>query len=106
VYWKSVCIERITAKLDAYYPVPGQFFFGDYKASDVVVFEEFSWEKFRSNYPQLKRLLEGKDFAVDQKSNESRKGCIIHPLTIMYKGVLYIRREVTEENEINLNRDV
>jgi hypothetical protein len=80
---KSVCIERITAKLDLYYPVPGQFFFGDYKACDVVVFEEFSWEKFRVNYPQLKRLLEGKDIAVDQKCNESRRIKIEKPVIMV-----------------------
>jgi hypothetical protein len=57
---------------EVYQPIPGQFLFGDYKGSDVVLFEEFSWDRFRCNFPQLKRLLEGKSFAVDQKCNDSR----------------------------------
>jgi hypothetical protein len=28
-------------------------------------FEEFCWERFIRNYPQMKRLLEGKYFSVD-----------------------------------------
>jgi hypothetical protein len=48
-------------------PVNGQFFFGDFTMCDIVIFEEFSWEGFKSNFPQLKRLLEGKAFSVDVK---------------------------------------
>jgi hypothetical protein len=42
------------------------FFFGDYIGADVVVFE-FSWDRFKFNIPQLKRLLEGEYFMVDVK---------------------------------------
>jgi hypothetical protein len=40
--------------LGMYYPVPGQIIFGDFKAADVIIFEEMSWERFKQNYPQLK----------------------------------------------------
>jgi hypothetical protein len=57
---KSCCVEKICRMHDVYQPVPVNFFFGDYKSSEIVLFEEFRWERFKYNYPQLKRLLEGK----------------------------------------------
>jgi hypothetical protein len=69
---KSTCVEKLIRGYEVYQPVPGSFFFGDYKAADVVLFEEFNWDRFRYNFPQLKRLLEGKSFAVDQKCNDSK----------------------------------
>jgi hypothetical protein len=48
-------------------PVNGQFLFGDYLEADVVIFEEFSWERFKFNLPQIKRVLERKPFSVDVK---------------------------------------
>jgi hypothetical protein len=69
---KSVCVEKICRMHDEYQPVPGNVFFGDYKSSEIVLFEEFSWERFKCNYPQLKRLLEGKSSSVNQKCKDSR----------------------------------
>jgi hypothetical protein len=34
--------------------------------------EEFSWKLYEGNYPQLKRLLEGKEFSVDVKCRDPR----------------------------------
>jgi hypothetical protein len=61
---KSTCVERMIRGYEVYYPIPGSFFFGDYKGADVILFEEFNWDRFRFNFPQLKRLLEGKTFSV------------------------------------------
>jgi hypothetical protein len=69
---KSSVIESITRGLRRYQPVPGQFFFGDYVVADVIVFEEFSEERFHGNWSQLKRVLECKTLGVDVKC-QSRK---------------------------------
>jgi hypothetical protein len=54
-----------------YCPVLGSFLFGDYCSADVILFGEFSWDRFRVNYPQLECLLEGKGFSVDVKCRSS-----------------------------------
>jgi hypothetical protein len=52
-------------------PCQDSFFFGTYYKCDVVM-EEFSWDAFRGNFAQLKRLLEGKEFSVDVKCRDPK----------------------------------
>lgn len=58
---------------NAYMPVPGQFFFGDFTNSyDCVMFEEFDFDRFKLNFSQIKRLLNAERFSVDVKGSRQR----------------------------------
>jgi hypothetical protein len=42
--------------------------------------EGFSWEAYRGNWSQLKRLLEGKEFSVDVKYRDPKLICVTVPI--------------------------
>jgi hypothetical protein len=74
---KSFIVERCLGcfdKCNIYLPLPGRFFFGDFieKFHDVVLFEEFDFDVFRTNFSQIKRITEGKCVSVDQKFGSRR----------------------------------
>lgn len=74
---KTEFIERIIKcyGMRVYNPLPGRFFFEDFDVEihKVILFEEFNWKRWESNESQLKRLLEWRDFSVDQKCIGGRK---------------------------------
>lgn len=64
IEWRSV-----------YMPVPGQFFFGDFKPKvhELVMFEEYDHALFKANYEQLKRVMEGRFVSVMEKYGYRRQ---------------------------------
>jgi hypothetical protein len=80
---KSTVVESLVKGLRVYSPVNGQFFCGDYVVCDVVVFEEFCWDRYQFNLPQLKRLLEGRYFSVDVKCSCSKQVLIDVPVILV-----------------------
>jgi GTPase SAR1 family protein len=72
VVGKSTLIERLFRLVPrelVYVPTPGKYFGTDLDAKFCmgIIFEEFDIHVFRSSAPQLKRLLEGRDFGVEVK---------------------------------------
>jgi hypothetical protein len=62
--------------------VPGQFFFSTYDRSshDVIVFEEYEHDVYKSNYFQLKQLLDRKKFRIDIKNRDARSIRVVCPI--------------------------
>jgi hypothetical protein len=74
---KSFIVQRALDEFNLrtiFMPVPRHFFFSDFDSRiyDCVLFEEFEYETYKSNIFQIKRLLEGRDFAVDEKYKSRR----------------------------------
>jgi hypothetical protein len=70
---------------------------GDFVYADVIIFEEFNWEWFKLNLPQIKRLLEGKVFSVDVKCSITRN--------IIFKGpIILVSNDPPLEEEAYIRR--
>jgi hypothetical protein len=70
---KSFIWTRVIQELGlsrAFMPMPGQFFMGTFCSSlyDCIVFEEYDHEVFKSNYFQIKTMLDRKVFPIDRKN--------------------------------------
>jgi hypothetical protein len=70
---------------------------GDFLFADAVIFEEFNWDRFKFNLPQIKRLLEGKIFSVDVKCRNKKDICFKGPVILVsndppLEEEAYIRR--------------
>lgn len=84
---------------EIFMPVPGHFFFGDFEASryDSVLFEEFEFETFKSNFYQIKQLLDRVSFPVDAKYRVPKYVRVKCPIVMVsnyspYSEVSFVRR--------------
>jgi hypothetical protein len=74
---KTFIVRKAFASLGytcKYMPLPRTFFMGTFDPSthDHIVFEEWDYDVFRSNYSQIKQLLDREGFPVDSKNRDGR----------------------------------
>lgn len=81
---KTSLIERLIGKNNmdcVYMPISGQFAFGDFcEKFKLVLFEEFELELWSSQLGLIKRLCEGRKFAVDVKYGYRKEVCFKGPV--------------------------
>ena len=72
--------------------VPGSFFFGNFKneSYDIIVFEEFEYDTYKSNFWQIKRVIEGKSIGVDCKNETPRCIKVKRPVLKAYGGGFHV----------------
>lgn len=85
---KTFIVSRVCKELGlsrVYLPVPGNFFFSDFRNScyDIVLFEEWEYDTFKSNFYQIKRVLDGSSLPVDVKYSQRSVVCVKVPVVFV-----------------------
>jgi hypothetical protein len=77
-----------------YLPVPGNFFFATYRPElyDYLLFEEFEFDTYKSNFWQIKRVLERKPFGTDVKFRDARSIRVVKPVIFVSNYTLRRKR--------------
>jgi hypothetical protein len=74
-----------------YMPLPRNFFMGtsDPSTHDHIMFEEWEFEVFKFNYPQIKQLLDRQCFQVDIKNRSGRNLKVQCPVVFISNSTPY-----------------
>ncbi|XP_049805079.1 uncharacterized protein LOC126248276 [Schistocerca nitens] len=97
---KSTLVEKILSrKQHVYLPFCSEFGFGGYdpRVHNVIVFEEFEWQRWRPYASILKRIVEGRPVTVNVKNKPG--------MVIKHRGlVIFVSNEFTIGDEALISR--
>lgn len=96
------CVFKALGLLSVFMPVPGTFFFGDFNPGhyDCVMFEEWDFKVFSSNYPVIKRIIDRRFFSVDCKQSFPRKFRVKQPIVFISNFPPHLDRAFTRRLEL------